>query len=134
MPLELVHAAFAALNERRLDDYLDLYDDALVCHDLMHGPGWGRLAVAEQVQAMLAAFPDARLEVDLSPQMADQVVVHYTFSGTHQGALDGRAPTGKHLCFEGRMELRLAGDAVVERWSNLPIELKLQIAAAQQSS
>ena len=134
MPLELVHAAFVALNERRFDDYFDLYDDVLVCHDLLHGPGWGRLVVAEQVQAMLVAFPDARLEVDLVPQVEDQVVVHYTFSGTHEGELDGRAPTGKHLCFEGRMELRLAGDAVVERWSNLPIELKLQIAAAQQSS
>ena len=132
-PRSIVSQAFEAFNQRRLDLHLDIYDEELECHDLAHAPGWGRLAAAEDLKSLLTAFPDAHLGVELALSAPDQVTVRYTFSGTNKGELGKLPASGLALRFRGRMSLRLQGGQVVERWSNLGLELKLQLALATLS-
>ena len=52
------------------------------------------VAVAE---TYTAAFPDIQLEITSELSTGDRSVVEFTARGTHQGELDGIAPTGRSV-------------------------------------
>lgn len=85
------------------------------CHYDSVGRDTHDLASFKQyVAATYAALPD--LDVTLSDLIAegDQVVVHWTLHGTHQGTCLGIAPTGKHVDLQGVSIYRIAGGQIVE--------------------
>ncbi len=73
----------------------------------------GRAAIRARAAALLAAFPDFRLErlalVVEGPCHADRWVM----TGTHRGELFGMPPTGRQVRVEGATFTRLGPDGLV---------------------
>jgi steroid delta-isomerase-like uncharacterized protein len=67
------------------------------------------------LQAYATAFPDFQLAIDDLISEGDQVVVRYTFTGTHRGPLGEIPATGKSVNIpDGVLIFRLAGGKVSE--------------------
>src|SRR5262249_47337156 len=73
--------------------------DELVAPDFVHhdpvNPLHGPAGLKEYQAVLFAAFPDLRLTLEDIVAEGDKVVVRYTMTGTHRGAVAGIAPTGK---------------------------------------
>jgi predicted ester cyclase len=65
-----------------------------------------------------AAFPDIHETVEDIIAEGDTVVTRTTWRGTHQGALLGIAPTGKHVSVSGIDISRVASGKFVEHWQS----------------
>ncbi len=78
------------------------------------GPAGFKLLVSKY----RSAFPDLRLTVNDIFAEGDEVVVRWTWSGTHKGDLEGVPPTGKKMGGEGITISRFSGGKVEEDWAN----------------
>ena len=67
-------------------------------------------------QPILSAFPDHHLTIQDQVAEADRVVTRVTNYGTHQGAFNGIAATGKPVQWSGIAIDRIADGKVVEMW------------------
>jgi steroid delta-isomerase-like uncharacterized protein len=67
--------------------------------------------------AYLRAFPDMHISVHDALQDGDKVVRRVSFSGTHQGAFLGVAPTGRSIQVDGLLILRIEGGRILEEWN-----------------
>jgi predicted ester cyclase len=94
-----------------------LVSDVFASHVSMHTPD-GLLAGHEGANLLLemyaTAFPDFRFSVDDLLADRDQVVVRYTFTGTHTGALAGIAASGRPVLVDGVGIYRLAAGKCTE--------------------
>jgi steroid delta-isomerase-like uncharacterized protein len=67
----------------------------------------------ELVSKYRSAFPDVWLEIDEMFSGGDaNVVVRWSYKGTHRGALEGLAPTGRVVKGSGITIFRFAGDRI----------------------
>jgi len=73
-------------------------------------------AVMQYGMMMFTAFPDGRHILEEVIAEGDKVVTRGTFSGTHQGALMGIPPTGKHVSFSVIHIDRVVDGKIVEHW------------------
>lgn len=64
------------------------------------GVGRGPSAVADNVRAFRAAFPDLSLEVENLLVDGNQVAVWMRLSGTHQGIFRGHEATGRYAIWD----------------------------------
>jgi predicted ester cyclase len=85
-----------------------------------HSPGfpdaYGVEGQQEYVSVFRSAFPDLRFEIlDLIAE-EDCVVVHFKWSGTHQGELLGIPPTGRRVLVEDMVLLRFRDGKVIESY------------------
>ena len=119
-------AANAAIGRRWTEDALDGRDldllDAFVAEDLVHHAGLfvdeiGRDALKEDLAALIEAFPDVRFTADVVVATDDRAAVRWTGRGTHDGELQGLAPTGLPVVFTGINVYRIACGQIVEGWS-----------------
>jgi predicted ester cyclase len=62
------------------------------------------------------AFPDVRSVVEDQIAEGDKVVTRWTSRGTHNGDLNGFAPTGKRMELTGVTIERIVGDRIAEVW------------------
>ena len=91
----------AALNSRDLDRYLARIDDSYVGHsETAPGPIRGREGVRQNLEALIKAFPDLRIEIEQILASGDSVVTRMRATGTHQGSFAGIAPTGKSISMQ----------------------------------
>ncbi len=116
----------AAIGRRWTEEALDGHDldvlDEFVAEDLVHHAGIfvdeiGRDAVKEDLAALIAAFPDVRFSADVVIANEDRAAVRWTGRGTHEGELQGIAPTGREVVFTGINVYRIACGQIVEGWS-----------------
>jgi len=124
--------AFARFNESdSRDAFFDAYDRDVVLHGY---PGvlQGLDGLRAFHEALLEAFPDARLTVEDLVVEGDRAALRYRLQGTHRGPYLGVAPTGSGFDVEGLTLLRLAHGRVVEEWHS-PTELAIlrQLGAVQ---
>ncbi len=70
------------------------------------------------VKKYRTAFPDCRLEIDEILSTNDRVVIRWRYSGTHQGQLEGIAPTGRRVQGPGLTLYHFMGDRVQELFVN----------------
>jgi predicted ester cyclase len=88
-----------------------------------HSPGWGTgdtLTVLQVQQALRAAMPDLRYELDMTCVVSEgnEIAGHSIVRGTHTGSpLYGAEPSGNELVWTHSDFLRIADGKVVERWS-----------------
>jgi predicted ester cyclase len=68
--------------------------------------------------ALRRAFPDAHATIEDLSAEGDTVVARLTYTGTHQGALFGLAPTGTSVTTTGMHLFRFAHGQLVEAWAN----------------
>jgi steroid delta-isomerase-like uncharacterized protein len=97
----------------------EIIDSDFVQHDPtdpeeMRGPE----GVRQFVQTNRSAFPDFRITVEDQVAEGDKVVNRFRISGTHQGELEGIAPTGNRVDITGISIDRIEGDKYVETWVN----------------
>ena len=70
------------------------------------------------VKKYRTAFPDCRLDVDEIFSASDKVVVRWRYSGTHQGQLEGIAPTGRRVNGTGLTIYHFMGDRIQQVFAN----------------
>jgi len=91
----------AALNSRDLDRYLARIDDSYVGHSETAPTAIrGREGVRQNLEGLIRAFPDLRIEIEQILASGDSVVTRMHVTGTHQGSYAGIAPTGKSISLQ----------------------------------
>lgn len=78
--------------------------------DKLHGVAGAR----EAATTWRGAFPDLHLTINDMIAEGDKVATYWTFTGTHQGELNGIAPTGKQVKTSGISISRIANGKFVE--------------------
>lgn len=63
---------------------------------------------------LITAFPDIRIEIEGSVAEADQVVLRWRLSGTHQGEAFGLKPSGKSINVVGSTWFRFLNGKIAE--------------------
>ncbi len=64
------------------------------------------------------AFPDLQATVEEQLAEGDKVATRFTGRGTHQGDLEGIAPTGNRMEITGIAISRIEGGKIAEDWTN----------------
>jgi steroid delta-isomerase-like uncharacterized protein len=106
-------------NRRAFDTADELFSpEAIIYESGVALPGAGPAAVKELIGAICAAYPDIRISIDDMIAAEDKVVVRWSSIGTHQGAMQGIAPTNRKVAANGIAIYRFAAGKVVEEWMN----------------
>lgn len=105
-----------ALNQGNLQAIDDLFDPAFVEHSSPDQPT-GPEGVKHFVKMVRTGFPD--LQVTMSHLIAegDDVVVRTVWQGTHQGAYEGIAPTGKQVNRTLIHIFRIKNGKITDEWN-----------------
>jgi steroid delta-isomerase-like uncharacterized protein len=83
------------------------------------------------------AFPDTQFTIDDMVAEGDRVAMRWTAIGTHNGDLDGMAPSGKPISVSGVSIDRIVDGKIVEEWSAwdaLGMMQQIGVIPAQASS
>jgi steroid delta-isomerase-like uncharacterized protein len=72
--------------------------------------------VTEQFEPVVAAFPDWRWKVEHLIIDDDHVWLHFTVTGTHQGAFQGIEATGRQITISQFTLYRVEADKFVAVW------------------
>jgi steroid delta-isomerase-like uncharacterized protein len=112
----VVLRAFEEINRGDLDAA-----SGCVAPDLaLNGEQIGREAYKRRDEAMRAAFPDLRYDIEDLVAEGDTVVARWRMTGTHEGALAGPTmsvpPSGKRIDVWGMSLCRIEGGKVTENW------------------
>ena len=78
----------------------------------------GREGHKYQLALFRNAFPDLRVTIEDTFSEGDKVADRWTGRGTHQGELNGIAPTGKRVDCTGIVISRIEGGRIAEDWAN----------------
>jgi predicted ester cyclase len=106
-------------NRRTLDAADELFaPEAIVYESGVPLPGVGPAVIKEAMGALWVAYPDIRTTVDDMIAAEDKVVVRWSAVGTHQGVVQGIAPTNRKVAQNGIVIYRLAAGKIVEEWMN----------------
>ena len=97
-----------------VDDLLARY---YVQHDAVRPVPLGREDLKQTYPLFRVALPDLRFTVEDLVGEGDRVVARYTFVGTHRGAFQGVAPTGRRITGRGIAIFRLADGRIAEVWA-----------------
>jgi steroid delta-isomerase-like uncharacterized protein len=114
-------AVTAAAVDRLNDGDVDGYMDALYAADVrFHGypPQYApdRDGVTRFYRDMVEAVPDLQVTFDDVLAQGDQLVVRFTFAGTHRGEMLEIPGTGRTFSVGGMTWLKFVDGLVVERW------------------
>jgi steroid delta-isomerase-like uncharacterized protein len=96
--------------------------DALVSTShIHHDPatpyqGNGPEGFKRSLMMYVSAFPDIHFTIQRMMEDADTVVTWWSCTATHQGLLNGIAPTGNPISVSGVSVRRMAGGKVEETW------------------
>src|ERR1700736_3392883 len=95
--------------------------------------------IKNHIQTCRSGFPDLMFTIDDTIAERDEVVVHWTGTGTHKGQFLGMPPTNKRASVTGTSINRIEGSKIAEMWSNwnllsLMERLGIAMATAAQSN
>jgi steroid delta-isomerase-like uncharacterized protein len=74
--------------------------------------------IKNHIQTCRNGFPDLMFTIDDTIAERDEVVVHWTGTGTHNGQFLGMPPTNKKASVTGTSIFRLEGPKIAEEWAN----------------
>jgi steroid delta-isomerase-like uncharacterized protein len=94
--------------------HLNVVDELFAERVLINGQGLPRDAIKQNMSRHLSGFPNLHVELDDVIAEGDKVDVWYTVAGTHRGAFEGVAPTGKRVTWTGVDSFRIEGDRISE--------------------
>ena len=118
--LRTERAAVETLYRAFSDQQPDLVDAVLApdWDDIPLAPGQapGPEGIKFIIRTLVAAFPDVHIAIQDMVQEPGKIGVRAEISGTHQGALFGIAPTGRHLTFRLHEFHTLAAGRIVTTW------------------
>jgi steroid delta-isomerase-like uncharacterized protein len=95
--------------------------------------------IKNHIQNCRNGFPDLMVTIDDTIAERDEVVIHWTVTGTHKGQFLGMPPTNKRANVTGTSINRIEGSKIAEMWSNwnllsLMEQLGIAMATAAQSN
>ena len=103
-------------NVGRVDKIAELYSPDFVADYRPYAPlHRGHDGIRQMVQRAWATFPDYHEELEELIADGDKVAVRLTISGTQMGPWGMIPPTGKKVCFEEILILRIVDGKVVEQ-------------------
>jgi steroid delta-isomerase-like uncharacterized protein len=84
------------------------------------------------IESCRSGFPDLKFTIDDTIAERDEVVVHWTASGTHKGPFLGMQPTNKKANVSGTSIYRVENSKIVESWANWNLmSMMQQLGVAQ---
>jgi len=96
--IERVRQGVALLNAHDFAAYVQRIDESYVAEsETVPGGVRGPAGVRQQLDMILGAFPDLRVELEQVLASGDHVVTRIRLSGTHKGTFAGIAPTNKSV-------------------------------------
>jgi predicted ester cyclase len=102
-----------------LDAADEIYAPNYVGHDPSNPHDVRGLEAAKQAAAdYRKAFPDLQVIIEDPIAEGDKVAARVRFRGTHQGELDGIAPTGRRVESNGIVISRIEAGKIAEDWAN----------------
>jgi steroid delta-isomerase-like uncharacterized protein len=122
-----------AFTEGRMEALDETMSDDFRAHDPQYqfGDMRGPAAARAVVENYRGAFSDLRMTIEDVVEQGDRVVIRWTATGTHDGELNGLAPTGKTVTVTGMTIDRITGGRIAESWTNWDtLGLLQQIGAA----
>ena len=90
----------------------------IVDHAAPPGQGPGLAGLMETFRHFLAAFPDARIDIEDLVAEGDKVAARIVLRGTHRGPFFGIPATGRPVVVPGIHLMRYADGKMIEHWSN----------------
>jgi steroid delta-isomerase-like uncharacterized protein len=78
-----------------------------------------RKGLKKEFQDYFEAFPDLQTKVNFMVAEGDMVVVHYTSTGTHMGAIYGKDASNKKIEIRGVDVIRYKDGKGIEHWGYL---------------
>jgi steroid delta-isomerase-like uncharacterized protein len=91
--------------------------------------------MAEFLDELCAAFPDATWTVEHVRVKGDKTIVRTTFSGSHHGDFRGLRATGRHCVIQGVDAFRIEDGKIVEHWGELDMSaLRNQLKVRRSAS
>ena len=94
--------------------------------------------IKNHIQNCRNGFPDLMVTIDDTIAERDEVVIHWTTTGTHKGQFLGMPPTNKKATVTGTSINRIEGSKIAEMWTDwnlmsLMEQLGIAMATAAQS-
>jgi len=88
---------------------------------LIHDPVFRSLTsgaenIRRHIESCRNGFPDLRFSVDDTIAERNEVVVHWTGTGTHKGQFLGMSPTNKTVSVSGTTIFRIENAKIAEQW------------------
>jgi steroid delta-isomerase-like uncharacterized protein len=111
---QLVEEAINQGNISAIDELL--IPDFVEHEELPPGIPPGREAPKVLFTALRSAFPDLKATIEYLIAEGDEVVLHMTWTGTHEGEFMGIPPTGKRISINVIDILGIAEGKFVEHW------------------
>jgi steroid delta-isomerase-like uncharacterized protein len=127
-------------NQGNLNAVSELVADNCRYHDpVFPSLSSGAENIKSHIQTCRNGFPDLMFTNDDTIAERDEVVEHWTATGTHKGQFLGMPPTNKRATVTGTSIHRIEGSKIAEVWSNwnlmsLMEQLGIAMATAAQSS
>lgn len=112
----ITQRAIERFNGGDLAGYLDLYDKSLVIHGYPPELPPNFEGIKQFYDALMPAFPDARVTGEDMVAEGDEVAYRFTFRGTNRGEFMGIPATGEQVTVSGIAICRFADGKCVERW------------------
>ena len=91
------------------------------CPDAGLSPAIGPGGQRERLTLFRAAFPDSKFTIGELGARADFVVLRWTATGTHRGALLGVHPTGKRVTRRGTAIYCLVDGQIADEWGHFDL-------------
>ena len=98
-------------------------DEVLSSSFVRHGPTSlegdisGREGFKQLVTMYRSAFPDLKVPIEQQVVEGNLVVTRWTARGTHEGDLQGIAPSGKSIAVQGVLIDRVENGQIQEEWA-----------------
>jgi steroid delta-isomerase-like uncharacterized protein len=92
--------------------------------------------IKNHIQTCRNGFPDLTFTIDDTIAERNEVVAHWTGTGTHKGQFLGMPPTNKKASVTGTSIFRIEDGKIVEEWANwnlMSMMEQLGIATAPQA-
>ena len=100
---------------------LEVLDEIIAADYINHSPGMpnppkGPAGLKPIVLAIRQAFPDLKYVIKNMVISEEQVAVHTTMHGTHQGDFFGLTPTAKFIEVDQMQIERIKNNQIIEHW------------------
>lgn len=116
---QLVRRCFSQLHEQGNTEVADELFHPDVEHTTVHGGTISGIdAVKQAVRALQNAFPDFEYEIETLVADRDNVAVHGTARGTHEGQWDDHAPTGATVEWSLTAFFSIPDGRITEVWAH----------------
>ena len=111
----VVKKVFEGINNQDLE----VLDQLLNIDFVWHGNNdQSKANYQKDVEAVIAAFPDAKWAIEEILGEEDKVIVRWTFSGTQRNDWEGVPASEKRVTYGGITIFRLVDGKIAEVWNN----------------